>query len=349
MSWKKNVSVTKVTSNFMNKLKKKIGKKLESRKAIVSGSKRCRSLECNCITTVSDFMWQNDFGSDVIEDFKEVQLNNDASNICLTLLNFLMLDGNASRAANLELLFQESMNFLDAQRKPNEIMVNVFYPIYTTLFQPKYQTLKNNYNYTDPFVYDQRIDGTNAGAFIFYYDNNANTCYTDVQCKSTLVDLASTWEKVANIMTFDWKMGMGSMVSNFNYLMMMCSEKNWLQMEKMWTPNNKVFQPTCRMSKDAKAFYKMIQTITDLILNVTFDGIYLNDLIGYLGYSSTFELSSLNRDEYMYNTRKLHPIQGMDEWINSTEEGWQQCNYLSTYQNWVKHTSDLKEGRTNGK
>ena len=65
--------------------------------------------------------------------------------------------------------------------------------------------------------------------------------------------------------------------------------------------------------------------------------------------SSTFDLSSLQGDKYMYNTRNLHPIQGMDTWILEAREGWSQCNYLATYQNWVTHKSKLEENRTIGK
>ena len=65
--------------------------------------------------------------------------------------------------------------------------------------------------------------------------------------------------------------------------------------------------------------------------------------------SLTFDLSSLQNDMYMYNARNLHPIQGMDTIISEAEEGWDQCNYLSTYQNWVKHTTNLKESNTTGK
>ena len=343
----------------ISKLKKKIGKHLENHKAIIHSTRLCRSLGCRCIATTSDFEYSqnpsNPREDDKFKSYKQKQLENDASNICLTLLNFFMLGGDMNRNKHLDQLFQESMNHLDKHRGIEEIMVYVFYPIYTTIFEPLYHELKKASNYSDPFRYNQRIYSGHTQ--VFFFDENEYTCDSVAQCKDALAALTSTWQKVINVMSFDWKMGFGSMISNFNYLTMMCSNKYWLQTdEKMWAPNNELFNAPCITNNDAKALYNVIQTITEGIYNLPFGGIYINDLIGYLGYSGTFDLSSLKKGQYMYNTRNLHPIHGMDTFRSKISggkaaytEGWQQCNYMSTYQNWVKHTSNWEERRDQGK
>ena len=362
-SLNKDTSIVKVSSRDfdISKLKKKIGKHLENRQdEVYVGTRYCQNLRCKCIATTADIEYSLDpsnphnqhninSGDEKLQQDEQEQLRNDASNICLKLLSFLMLDGDENRNNNLDLLFQQSMSFLDKQRGPDEIMVEVFFPIYITVFQPVYLKLKNESNYSDSFTYDQRLAGGNM-----YYDENEYTCDNDAKCKVALTDLVTTWKNVLNVMNFDWKMGIGSMVSNFNYLMMMCNEdRYWLQTnEKMWAPNTARFLAPCNLNQEGKSFNNFIKSITDAIFNMPFHGIYLNDLVGYLGYSSTFDLLSLKGDKYMYNARNLHPIQGMDVFRNKDvliEEGWEQCNYLGTYRNWVKQATNLKNSKVMGK
>ena len=314
----------------------------------------CKNLACRCIATQSELDFYNlNKGNSITSDSRKKQLDNDASNVCLKLLNFLILDNASNIDKNLDLLVIKSLDFLDKQRGPNEIMVEVFYPIYTMLFQPIYQKLVKESNYSDPFIYDQRVP-EDDGDTIFFIDDNEKQCYNNPQCEDLLARIVSTWKKVSNVMSFDWEMRSGSMVSNFTYLMMMCNnDRYWLQTdEEMWAPNSESFQPPCALKEDANGLNKLIETITKTILNTPFRGIYLNDIVGYLGYSSTFDLSSLQGDKYMYNTRNLHPLQGMDVFRNKDaliEEGWEQCNYLGTYRNWVKRTSNLDKIHNMGK
>ena len=354
-----DISIVKVSSNEfeISNLKKKIAKTLKDHDNEADfGGRLCRDLRCKCIASKSDFEYlfshsDADKNKVVEGDFRK-QLENDVSNICITLLNFLMLDEEINMEKNLGLLFEQSMNFLDSQRGPDEIMVDIFYPIYVRFFEPLYSKLKKDQNYSDPFTYDQRVirpDGTN----FFFDDINQNACKIIAKCNETLNGLLSTWKKVRNVMSFDWNMGIGSMISNFNYLMMMCSDIHPLQTnEQMWAPNQEFGGVPCRTNADARALYELIQTITEEIFDLPFGGIYLNDLVGYLGYSSTFDISSLQKDKYMYNTRNLHPIIGMDTYMNEEKlriEGWRQCNYLGTFQNWVKRTSNLGKTKSIGK
>ena len=324
-------------------LKKKIANAIQDNEYKADNSTGlCKNLECRCIATQSeiDFYLRNPNKDKNVKHGKGKQLENDVSNVCLKIMSFLMLKGDLNN--NLDKLFRQSLNFLDKQRGPNEIMVEVFYPTYIALFEPTYHRLSKESNYSDPFTYDQRVDGTNS----LFTDENEGKCYNDETCKDALTAIVSTWRKVMNVMSFDWKMGIGSMVSNFHYLMMMCSNEHWLQTdEEMWAPNTKLFNAPCHLSEGAKELNRLMQPLTEDVSSLPFKGIYLNDLIGYLGYSSTFDLQSLEKDKYVYNARSLHPITGMDAYINEAEEGWKQCNYFATYQNWVKHTSNLDEGK----
>ena len=140
------MSIRKVDSNDfeISNLKKEIAKELRAHEnQAYIGSRLCRSLGCRCITAGSDFDHSNDPSNPLSSSSITSDTNNDVSNICLKLLSFLILDGDANRDKNLEQLFQQSMNYLDRQRGPNEIMVEVFYPIYTTLFQPIYRKLES--------------------------------------------------------------------------------------------------------------------------------------------------------------------------------------------------------------
>ena len=348
----KHVSIAKVDSNEFDvfKLKKDIAeilKKDDNKIAIAKDKKHCQTLDCRCIVGPADFNYRTHPST--------IYLENDVSNICLKILDFLILDGESNINSHIDILFEQSMIFLDKQRGPDKIMVEVFYPIYLTSFQPTYRKLSNRLNHSDPFTYDQRI--TAGGRY--FYDGNYDICENTYPCKDSINKMVSTWQKVVNIFSFDWKMEIGSMVANFNYVLMMCCEFDYLQKEyvcsdslqiaeERWAPNAKLFNPSCKLKPNGKGLNELIQTVTEEIFNVPFNGVYLNDLIGYLGYSSTFDLLALQKHRYMYTARELHPIVGIDSWILEKEEGWNQTNYLATYQNWVTHKSILDKNRTIG-
>ena len=177
---------------------------------------------------------------------------------------------------------------------------------------------------------------------LFAFDDN-DGCYADSICNDTLHVLVSRWEKIIRVMSFDWSMDVGSMIANFNYLLDSCSQKYNLETDKkMWAPNNPTFRGQCQLDGDTKALYKDLETITEGIFQAPAKGLYLNDLIAYLGYSTTFDISSLTKENYLSTTRSLHPIYGMDRWQDvyewKIEDSRKQCNYLGTYQKWVRHT-----------
>ena len=153
-------------------------------------------------------------------------------------------------------------------------------------------------------------------------------------------------------MSFDWSMDVGSMLAHFNYLLDSCSQKYNLETDKkMWAPNNPTFRGQCHLDSDTKALYKDLETITEGIFHEPAEGLYLNDLIAFLGYSTTFDISSLTKEKYLSTTKSLHPIYGMDRWQDvyewKIEDDRKQCNYLGTYQKWVQLTSERSSQNRN--
>ena len=69
----------------------------------------------------------------------------------------LFTSGKNNRSKNLVSFLEESQKLLNKKRGPDETMIQVIYPIYVELFDKRYRELKRNENYTDNFLYDQRI------------------------------------------------------------------------------------------------------------------------------------------------------------------------------------------------
>ena len=163
--------------------------------------------------------------------------------------------------------------------------------------------------------------------------------------------MTDTWQKIINVMEFDWGMDVGNMVANFNYLLDICSGKYKLQTnEMMWGPSSTTYRGQCRLDRSTKALYKDLEAIIEDIFDAPAKGVYLNDIIGFLGYSTTFDISSLSEEKYLAATRNLHPVYEMDVWKDNTEilkDGRTPCNYLGTYRRWVEHTSQLSRNKTN--
>ena len=120
-------------------------------------------MKCKCISSQSDVenaLYQSSAGLSPLKivSVTERQKENDVSNVCLTVIKFLMLDGKNRIGRNLASLFKESQKLLNKQRGPDEVMIHVIYPISVQLFEKRYRELKRNKNFTDNFRYDQRIE-----------------------------------------------------------------------------------------------------------------------------------------------------------------------------------------------
>ena len=180
------------TSEFeLTPLKLKIAKILKNYNAkVMVDTKLCRSLKCKCIATQDDISYSQSNTIDAIQNEKDKQLDNDVSNACLTLIRFFILDGRRNISSNLDLLYKESEKFLDKQRGPDEVMVEVIYPAYVKLFDQKYRKLKLDSNYTDTFIYDQRIANVHKLTIIFklkkstvnWYSNKYNLIFSGPLC-----------------------------------------------------------------------------------------------------------------------------------------------------------------------
>ena len=155
-----NTQITKIDTNDfeLGHLKTEIAKILKNYDVkLMVDSKLCQSLKCKCIATQNDFSYSHSNTMDTIHQAKDKRMENDVSNACLTLVRFLMLDGRDNVSSNLKSLREESEKFLDKQRGSDETMIEVIYPAYVRLFNKRYQQLKFDSNYTDTFIYDQRI------------------------------------------------------------------------------------------------------------------------------------------------------------------------------------------------
>ena len=155
-----DTKITKVNTNDfeLSPIKAKIAEILESHNYELSvESKFCRSLKCKCITSQNDFAHSHSNTVHKLQSEKEKKIENDVSNVCLTVLRYLILDEQDNISSNLHELYKESVKFLDKERGPDETMVEVMYPAYVRLFDKKCRQLKMDSNYTDTFQYDQRI------------------------------------------------------------------------------------------------------------------------------------------------------------------------------------------------
>ena len=108
----------------------------------------------------------------------------------------------------------------------------------------------------------------------------------------------------------------------------------------MWSVNDIRFRGPCKFGEDTLGFYRDIEPITEGIFKEPFQGGYINDLVGFLGYSTTFDITSLKEDKYLSTTRNLFPLYGMDQLKPLEEHTWQECNYVGTFQRWVQYTSN---------
>ena len=158
----KNTTISKANTNDfeLRTLKSAIANILKNHNVKDLGNSRlCQSLSCKCIAMEADFdILSANNKRTFSNSAEEKQKENDVSNTCLTVIKFLMLDGKNRIDRNLVSLFEESQKLLNKQRGPDEIMIQVIYPIYVELFEKRYRELKRNKNFTDTFRYDQRIE-----------------------------------------------------------------------------------------------------------------------------------------------------------------------------------------------
>ena len=164
----KNTTISKANTNDfeLRTLKSAIANILKDHNVKDLGNSRlCQSLSCKCIAIEADFDILSANNKRTFSNSAEEKQNeNDVSNVCLTIVKFLILDGQTNRDENLNSLFTESLKFLNKERGPDETMIEVMYPVYVELFDKTYRELRRHQNYTDSFEYDQR----SADVMIFH-------------------------------------------------------------------------------------------------------------------------------------------------------------------------------------
>ena len=299
---------------------------------------KINDLACKCIYAFSCWTMESNTRTE-----KKVLIEDQVSNVCLRLLNVLILDGKERVDLNLNTLYQESMRHIEKRRSgADEVMVDVISPIYAKFFANRYHKLRNESNYSDPFIYNQRFNAWALGGMFF--DDNEIVCGEDTFCYETLVKFATVWNDISAVMEFPWEMGFGTVVANFNYLLDTCFFTGSIKVrsmfqegEDLWSGFENNTGGKCHFNKDTDAFYKDMAALSSIVSETAFQGIYLNDLFGFLGHSPTFDISSIKQDGYDSASRNLHPIYGMDRWVGTSEYDWEPCVYRSTYERWTKN------------
>ena len=273
---------------------------------------------------------------------KKVLMIDQVSQVCLTLLNFLIVDGEENMDRNLNTLYEQSMKYTDKKRSStDEVMIDIISPIYVQFFANKYQELKNDSNYSDPFIYNQRFNTWALGGIFF--DDNEMVCGEGTSCYETLVKLAATWNNISVLMDFPWDIGFGSLVANFNYVLDICANTKrddltlFQEAKDQWSGFEDNRRGVCKFDDDLDSFYGDVAALSSILSRTTFQGLYLNDIFAFLGYSPIFDILSLKEDGYASASQNLHPIYGMDRFFDHSKNNWEPCVYRSTYQRWTKN------------
>ena len=337
-------------------LKNKIATTLASKHPgnITLLQEKINSLKCKCIYTYSceENAYFNSKKGTVSKD--QILKENEVSNVCLMLLNFLMLDGEETMDSNIDTLYQQSIEHTDKTRDTDEIMTDVIFPVYEQFFANRYNKLKTDANYSDPFIYDQRFDTWASNGYRF--DDNDMWCVENTSCSVALEKLATTWNNISVVMDFPWAMGFGTIIANFNYMLDSCFflggkrkvESRFQEGEHQWSGFENNTRGQCFFDKDSDAFYKDMAAFSSILSKTTFRGVYLNDLLGFLGYSPALDISSLKEDGYASISRNLHPIYGMDRRFIDDGYGWEPCCYRSTYQRLTRNIKISMKNRNLG-
>ena len=205
------ITISKINSFAISEMKSQMTKILKnSDKHDVGDSKFCRNLRCKCI--VADAELKSNLGNRDLEEEIETrkQMEGDVSNVCITILRFLMLD-TQSMDKNLDLLYREAIKYLDKRRSSDEIMVEVLYPLYQQLLDSRYRDLKSKKDFNDQFTYDQRF--LDKDSYMYWtHDTNSDVCDVDPICTNALDALVHTWQKLINVLNFNWEMKFGEAI-----------------------------------------------------------------------------------------------------------------------------------------
>ena len=305
-------------------------------------------LECKCIRLYKVYFATKG------DENAEIKAN-DVSNSCLKILGFLLRSGNADSGADISDIYVEAQKSRYKQLGPDDIMLTVLYPIYERLFGEKYRNERRSQNYTDPFIYNQILDFKSR---YWYDDENEVTCYdvdyiTDAAtmndfCKHQLSYLTDRWQKLINVMSFPWSVGMGSMVAHFSYLLEVCDgyvgeyfrngydyNGYFREHEELWASlenNGCAFY-----SNKAVQFHKELEAIAPAIFKQAIPGLSLIDLIGILGYSTTFDLTSLTENDFFSVSKELLPLYGFDR---ADDQRTLMCSIGATFGRWANYIKD---------
>ena len=276
----------------------------------------CKNLRCKCIFAIDDYYENDDelrnFNYTVLSD-ADKQSPVDVSNVCLTILDFLILDGNSNLNKNLEDLYADAMTNWDRQHKADDIMTKIFYSSYQRRFAAKYQLLKAEQNDTGKFIYDL----PNIASWYEWYDLsgiNEVICDFIINCTESLLSLTNMWQRAINVLDFPWdNFPLGTYLANYNYLLDQCAyaTTNFQTDATVWR-SNPHRTDECTFSKELLNLHNDLgHLLTQIIpgLNISLS---LVDFVGLLGYSEQFDITAIKQDDYVEANKVLLPLYGWD-------------------------------------
>ena len=362
----------------INTIKNKMTYIIEAKNiSIFTSADLCENLACKCIFPDDSFRNLRD------EDYKEMAIwlgfyqgllakvagmtaeererANDVSNKCLIVLRFLMVLEIEEIDIYLNTFLKEARSLTDKHYDPDEIMLELIYPIYKTLAENKYEKLKANPFIeieSDPFHYDQviamadtieRLHVTNErDSEIDFYNDNLAKCNNISNCNVALHKLDLTWQKIVNIMSFPWNSEVGSLIANFDYLLEECSTAEEIALSNRfrgWGANRfrvdsqSHYYSVCDFNLDGESYRNVIRNVATQIFKAPIPRMDLINVVGFLGYSRSFNVMDLSMD-YMLGSKPLLPLYGFDR--DDGDDQNPSCNVFTMYYKWItniKHTT----------
>ena len=278
----------------------------------------CKSLRCKCIFTEKDYfdidIESQNFDYAGLSD-ADKQKPADVANACLTILNFLILDGHSNLHKNLDHLYEDAITSWDGrQHKADDIMVEIFYSSYKRLFAANYQLLKAGRNYTDKFRYDLPKVASRFPDLFLSSEINGNICISIKNCTESLLSLSNTWQAVIIVLDFPWgNLPLGTYLANYNHLLDKCVLKktNFQTAAAHWRSNpQKTGQ--CMFSKGLLDLHNDLGLLlTQMVPGVNIS-LSLVDFVGLLGYSEQFDITAIKQHDYVETNKVLLPLYDWD-------------------------------------
>ena len=175
--------------------------------------------------------------------------------------------------------------------------------------------MKESLSYNEPPPYDTK------------------TCNSTKHCKTSLKNLVEIWKRITNVVAAPQVKDLGSILANFNFLL----------------------EVSLDYAESKHDLQKMHQMVTDVISQVypswiTENDIFVVDILGLLGYVTTFGLDKWKYDKVEENMEEISNLRGVFQQLPRKFIDLQDkitfyrnkghCNLASLYHSWVQYLED---------